>query len=289
MIQSLADTHKGMQPLGRIPLQGNRTSMKTIGIILVIVGALLAATALSMKVSVPVDPLFIGDTYRPAQEVNNIGLMDERRNLLIGAGFMILIGVQLIIGSGRSTTSTGSSQPTPPNSSSVAESAYTGPHDLSIDAYKLHLTRKHRIEFNTVLNKYVVGDALKDSLDDALTFAHETEIANRQLDSALLIHTLDLGFSASRAGLSVGDIILAYGDSDVSSNETLQLALLRANGANSTITFMRGGEIQAIPVEAGRLGVYCDVTKLSANEQAKRDAFDGSAQVADPAPETQKV
>lgn len=262
--------------------------MKTIGIIFVVIGALLAATALSMKVSVQVDPVFIGDTYRPPQEVNNIGLMDERRNLLIAAGFMVLIGVQLIIG-GRGSTSTGSSSAAPSSSSSVTESSYSGPQDLSIDAYKLHLTRKHRIEFNTVLNKYVVGDVLKDSLEDALTFAHETEFSNRQLDSALLIHTLDLGFVASRAGLSVGDVILAYGDSDVSSNETLQLALLRANGANSTITFMRGGEIQATCVEAGRLGVYCEVTKLSANEQAKRRSFSSSAQVANLTPETQKV
>jgi len=74
--------------------------MKKIGILLIIIGTLWAAMAFNMSTSVNAG----GETYGsgeysikvPQMRVNNLGLMEERRNHLMFSGLTILIGVMLL-------------------------------------------------------------------------------------------------------------------------------------------------------------------------------------------------
>lgn len=69
--------------------------MKTIGIILLMAGLSLGAYAYSMDTSVSVN--YSGSSYGLPNRVNNLGLMQDRQNYLIGAGVLAIIGVILIV------------------------------------------------------------------------------------------------------------------------------------------------------------------------------------------------
>lgn len=83
---------------GALTLQGNH--MKKIGIVLIIVGMLWATIAFNMSTSVDTG----GETFGagqysievPKMRVNNLGLMEDRRNHLMFAGLTILVGVMLL-------------------------------------------------------------------------------------------------------------------------------------------------------------------------------------------------
>lgn len=74
--------------------------MRKIGIVLVIVGMLWAIIAFNMSTSVDTG----GETFGagqysievPKMRVNNLGLMEDRRNHLMFAGLTILVGVMLL-------------------------------------------------------------------------------------------------------------------------------------------------------------------------------------------------
>ena len=61
--------------------------MKTVGVIAILVGIVVAIVALNMDTSVATG---LGE------RVNNIGLMDQRRNILIVGSLVILVGVVLL-------------------------------------------------------------------------------------------------------------------------------------------------------------------------------------------------
>lgn len=241
--------------------------MRTIGQILLAIGLLLGVVAFSMDTTVKMDSSFIGDTYIPSREVHNIGLMDERRNLLIVASLLVVVGVQLIIGGNKGTAGQkeADNATAGPNSSK-----FKGPYDLTSDKYRLYLTKSYNIELNNTLGQYVVGDNLYPTLEDALKAAdlHEREV--KECGHALLIHSTDPGLAGDKCGLSVGDIILRYGNTQVRSNEELQAAILLANGQPSSITILRQGQVLELRVAAGRLGIYCEETRLSHHEQELR-------------------
>lgn len=75
--------------------------MKNFGVLLIIVGLIFAFFAFSMDTSVEVGGEVIGEgEYSitvPVQRVNNLGLMNEKQNYIMGSGLMILIGVLLFI------------------------------------------------------------------------------------------------------------------------------------------------------------------------------------------------
>lgn len=74
--------------------------MKAFGILLVIAGLIWAAAAFSMDTTVTTDSKTIGSgeysIHVPSQTVQNLGLMDDRRNHLMFSGLTILAGVILI-------------------------------------------------------------------------------------------------------------------------------------------------------------------------------------------------
>lgn len=79
--------------------------MKALGALLLVLGILLGAVALNMDTSVATEAQTIGGVSIPSVRVNNLGLMDERRNYLLVSGLLILLGVGLTIaGSAKGTS-----------------------------------------------------------------------------------------------------------------------------------------------------------------------------------------
>ncbi len=72
-------------------------TMQIFGIILLVIGVAVIIWALNMNVTVTTDAQTVGGVEIPSQTVNNIGLMDDRRNLLIVGGLIGAIGVVLVI------------------------------------------------------------------------------------------------------------------------------------------------------------------------------------------------
>ena len=84
------------------PSEKRRSPMLTFGIVLLVIGVFVCIFALSMKVTVTTEPQNIGGIKIPSQTVNNIGLMDDRRNALTVGGLLVLVGVVLtVVGSLR--------------------------------------------------------------------------------------------------------------------------------------------------------------------------------------------
>lgn len=89
---------------------------------------------------------------------------------LLFAGLMIVSGVILF----ASSRKTSEAPPTGRDDRSTA-AAFAGSRDVEADGYRLYLVRKYSIEKNAVLEKFVVGNRLFDSLSEALRYAHELD------------------------------------------------------------------------------------------------------------------
>ena len=76
--------------------------MRNFGFFLAGVGLVWAIYAFNMKTTVSAGGFYAGGISIPSQEVHNLGLLEDRRNHLLGAGFTALIGV-LLIGFGSMT------------------------------------------------------------------------------------------------------------------------------------------------------------------------------------------
>ena len=72
--------------------------MRLLGVLLIAVGIVWGIAAFGMDVTVTVPSESFGEFTVPEQTVNNIGMMDDRRNNLIGAGFCIVAGAVLTVG-----------------------------------------------------------------------------------------------------------------------------------------------------------------------------------------------
>ena len=69
--------------------------MRKIGIVLLVIGVIIGIIALSMNTTVTTEAQNIGGIDIPSQTVNNIGLMDARRNTLMVSGLVIVVGIIL--------------------------------------------------------------------------------------------------------------------------------------------------------------------------------------------------
>lgn len=74
--------------------------MKLSGILMIVIAVVWALLAFNMDVSVTTEAKTIGNAdysvQVPSMTVNNIGLMDQRRNHLMGAGVVFIAGVVLL-------------------------------------------------------------------------------------------------------------------------------------------------------------------------------------------------
>ena len=86
----------------RGPSTKRRSPMMTVGIVLLVTGVIVCIFALSMDVTVTTEAEELYGVEIPSQKVNNIGLMDDRRNALTVGGLLVLVGVVLtVVGSLR--------------------------------------------------------------------------------------------------------------------------------------------------------------------------------------------
>lgn len=79
--------------------------MRGFGKFLIVIGVLWGLLAFSMDTSIEVPAQTFGEgefsITTPAQRVNNLGLMNDKQNYIIGAGLTLVIGVLLYILGGR--------------------------------------------------------------------------------------------------------------------------------------------------------------------------------------------
>lgn len=70
--------------------------MKNWGVFLIIIGIICGCIAITMDTSVETGGTYEYGIYIPKTKVNNIGLMNQQTNLLIGAGIAFISGILLI-------------------------------------------------------------------------------------------------------------------------------------------------------------------------------------------------
>jgi len=114
--------------------------------------------------------------------IHNLGLMDDRRNRLMIAGLLTIVGVIFFV------TDKGISQNAGPSvlPSGPDQTPRKFPTDrrLDSDEYQLYLVKTYAIEKNNTLEKYVVNGKLFASVDDALRHAHALDVAAEELVSS---------------------------------------------------------------------------------------------------------
>lgn len=69
-----------------------------LGMVILTIGVVVFFFALTMDTSVPVETFGLGDS--PIERVHNVGLLNTKQNYIIGAGFVAIIGLGLLIASG---------------------------------------------------------------------------------------------------------------------------------------------------------------------------------------------
>jgi hypothetical protein len=75
--------------------------VRGLGILLLIVAVVIGLYALSMKTTVETEGAWIGEQYIGGGEVYNVGLLDQRRNTLLVAGVLAVVGGLLVVAGGR--------------------------------------------------------------------------------------------------------------------------------------------------------------------------------------------
>ena len=149
--------------------------MKIIGKILVALGIIWGVFTTTMDTTVAVG-------YNSYSRVNNIGLMDAKRNHFMGAGLSLLIGV-LLFGFGviSSKSENGSEIPTKIINTTPNLNSFEGNEDIASPSYQLFLTRKFNIERNNTLEKFTIGDKVFNTLEEALIESHTIHSKQRPL------------------------------------------------------------------------------------------------------------
>ena len=123
--------------------------MKTSGSLLLIVGAMWALIAFNSDTTAYVDGPF-------GNKVQNLGLMDERRNHLLMASLLVVVGVILFsFGNTRRTKSASSVTSLTPvtDKRDYNNSRFNGERSITSGKYQLFLTKKYAIEKNSTLEK----------------------------------------------------------------------------------------------------------------------------------------
>lgn len=139
--------------------------MRQFGHLLLAGGLIGLVYALNLETSVEVTTGMFG-----TQQIQNIGLMADRQNLLIVAALVTLTGVLIsVFGSSHENRLIGSAE--------LIKKAKSPPpdRDLANDAYRLWLAEKYAIQRNELFDRFVLRDQMYSSLDTALAAAHNLD------------------------------------------------------------------------------------------------------------------
>lgn len=143
--------------------------MKTLGYLLLVLGALYLIFVFNMDVSVTSPSVYIpGMGSVGGGEVANLDLMAQRQNHLIVASLITLIGALMaIFGQGQGLNYSETAKIVSPN--------FSGDRDIHSDAYRLWLSKYYQIERNDVFDRFVLGEQTFDTLEVALAYGHKLE------------------------------------------------------------------------------------------------------------------
>lgn len=144
--------------------------MKEVAWGVLAVSIVAGIVGLTMDTSVAIG---IGDV-----RVNNLGLMQQQQNTIMLAMFGIAVSLFMLFMASKKN-SAGEAPTTSSNSAqtSVNGQFYSNVRDIAEGSYKLYLVNKFKIEKNETLGQFVVVDQLFNTLDEALRFADEKDIA----------------------------------------------------------------------------------------------------------------
>lgn len=83
------------KPAGYVPVAEEEPVnwLRTVGVLLLIGGAIWLLYALNMDTSVATDPVSFGGITIPSQRVNNLGLMSQKQNYIIVASLTLVAGL----------------------------------------------------------------------------------------------------------------------------------------------------------------------------------------------------
>lgn len=249
--------------------------MKTLGIVLLMVGSLWALVAFNTDTTVETESLFIGSTYIPSRQVHNIGKMDERRNHLTLSALVVVVGV-ILFAFGKSKQLPSESPIEKVKIEGGENRQYRDERNIQIGKYQLFLTEKYSIQKNATLEKYVIDDNLFETLDDALRYADGKEKeeaiqeAYERLKNACQITSVTENSNASSSGIKVNDILLVYNGISITNNQDIANAISSTSEQNINLVVLRGGEKMTIQVKSGRLGIDGAVVALDSNAYEAR-------------------
>lgn len=191
--------------------------MKRLGVTVLFVGVAWGVYALNIDVTVTTKGEFVGSIYLPPQTVNNIGLMDERRNHLAIAGFLSLAGLLMAL-----LGSKGSSQTSFMPVSSSSEQ------------------RVCPFCAESVKEEAIVCKHCKRDLPERI--------------QGLRINLVEEG-EALKRGLQVGDVLYSFAGEGLESIEALNMVIRKYEGEEKTAVVIRGHSTISTPLEAGPLGI----------------------------------
>lgn len=117
-----------------------------------------------------------------AIRVHNLGLLRAQENSIIVGGLALIMGLLMILLGGRSQRikdADGISSPHVSKQQSqkkVLLALSDAEKTLENDSYKVYLVEKYEIKENEVLKKFFLDGRLYDTVEDALSRAHEMEV-----------------------------------------------------------------------------------------------------------------
>ncbi|UIP08160.1 hypothetical protein LY632_07135 [Erythrobacter sp. SDW2] len=151
--------------------------MRSIGILIAIVGAIYVLIAFNMDVSISTPSTYVpGVGNVGGGDVANLDLMERRQNHLIVACFVTLIGSLMAI-FGKNYQGKVGFESIGSEGNTRADAVFQGERNLKSDPYRLWLSDYYGITRNELFDRFVLADQTFDSLDDALAEPDRQESA----------------------------------------------------------------------------------------------------------------
>ena len=149
--------------------------MKTIGTFLMVIGGIFLFWAMFLfDTSVSVPELGYGT------RVNNLGLMDDKRNYITISGIMFAVGLILFLfDKNQENQETHKDEVEETNNKNQNEKIWVKSRDLNNDEYKIFLVKKYSIEKNNALEKIIADGKIFNSINDALVEMDEKDASNQ--------------------------------------------------------------------------------------------------------------
>jgi hypothetical protein len=140
---------------------------KNIGWILISIGGAIVLWAFFIF-----DTTVAVDAY---MRVNNLGLLNDQRNYSMLGGFVAVVGIFFLLRTESKDTQVKDMKEKPKNqpisSPRIINQGFSGNKSIDNDAYKIFLVKKYSIEKNVALDKFIVGERLFNSIEEALIYA----------------------------------------------------------------------------------------------------------------------